>query len=64
MHTCILTLTRVRLNTCTHARKLRWSAYMQLVAASLSSMVKDNGLQRHLTLVKEVQVRVAGWAVW
>jgi hypothetical protein len=37
---------------------------MQLVAASLSSMVKDNGLQRHLTLVKEVQVRVAGWAVW
>ncbi|KAF5831320.1 kinase-like domain-containing protein [Dunaliella salina] len=33
-----------------------WSAYMQLVAASLSSMVKDNGIQKHLALVKEVQL--------
>jgi len=29
---------------------------MRLVAASLSSIVKDNGIQKHLMLIKEVQV--------
>lgn len=33
---------------------------MQLVAASLCSMVKDNGIHKYLTLVKEVQVGARG----
>lgn len=41
-------------------RARRWSAYMQLVAASLCSMVKDNGIHKYLTLVKEVQVGARG----
>lgn len=32
----------------------RWSTYLQLVAASMSSMVKDNSIPKYLALFKEL----------
>ena len=41
--------------TCMHGgRHCRWPTYMQLVAASMSSMVKDNNIVKYLALVKDL----------
>lgn len=34
----------------------RWAAYLQLVASSMASMVKDSAIPKYLALVKEVHV--------